>query len=463
MNILLICPPISLDGKKIHPRDLPLLLPYVAAFLKKFGFNVEILDCFQLNLTLEGIIKEVEKRKPNIIGIAPYDYSREIPIEISLEIGKLIKSKFSNIPTGLLWSYNFDHFVSLLRENLHIDYVVLGDPELPMAEFCKAIKNNSSPSKVRGLAYREKITGEIIVNKNIEFIRNLDTLPFPMRDLLQIKNYRFIPHKYRSPSFVTVLASRGCPFNCRFCFRDFYPRVYRTRSVENVIGEIKYILKKYKTDEIHFEDPFLKRDWLMEFCDGLIREGIKIKWSCLMRVDNVDKELFFKMAEAGCVYILFGLESGCQELLNIVDKKTMLLQAKRAIKFSKEVGIETIASFLLGLPGEDINLGRKTVKFALCVDPDYAQFFITKIYNADTSLKDYGSTTEWDYSNFDFRGPIFLPYEYKNIDTLKKLQKYAYFKFYLRLPFIIRKIAKIRNISDLKRYFIGFKILFKIG
>jgi len=466
MRCLLIAPPLFSDGEKTHPRHPPHMLAYTAAMLEKNNVDVEIIDAFLLNMTLNEIIREVKRRNPDLVGIAPYDYTRETPIEISHELARLTKSISPEVRAGLLGSHDKNFFISQLKQNPSLDYVVLGESELTMVDLCKTSgESEKNLTSIKGLAFR--VDGEVVINEERESIKDLDRIPYPAWHLLPLDKYMFIPHRYKHRPFIPMLASRGCPYKCKFCKEITYSRTrkYRTRSVRNVIDEIKYLMREYKVKEIQFADATfgIKRGWVEEFCDALTSERIKITWSCLTRVNLVDEAILQKMADAGCWNVLYGVESGCQELLDIIEKGITLKQAKDAIRWTKKTGIETTASFMFGLPKETPEMAKRTIEFAKKLNPDYAQFFLTKYYFDDGALDDYGTVSkDWDYSPYDFRGPIFVPDAYRDIEELKKIQRRAYREFYLRPSFLIKKMAGISSISELKRYAHGIKILFKM-
>lgn len=464
MRCLLISPPITLNGGEICPSDMPLMLTYTASIIEKNNFDVEILDAFALNLTLNEIVQEIRNKKPDMVGIVPYDLSRQTPIEVSCTISKKLKSVFPNLFIGLLWNYDINFFVSVLKNNPSLDFVVLGEPELIMVELCKIIKdgNYEKLKKVKGIAFRDSKNGKININEKRELINDLDILPFPARHMLPLDSYDFTPHRHKHTPFMPMLASRGCPYSCEFCFHSVCPYTYRIRSVDNVIKEIEYLKEKYNVKEFQFIDRIfgLKEGWIESFCKTLIRERLDISWSCHGRANLMDKKILPKMKKAGCWNMLFGIESGCQELLNNINKKMTLKQAENAIKWTKEAGIETTASFILGLPGETPELGLKTIEFAKKIDPDYAQFFLTRIYNNNEKLKKYGKVLSWHNPRFGtIRGPVFLPNGYKNFEELKNMEKLAYKEFYLRPSFVVKRISKTKSFEELIRNIRGLKML----
>ena len=232
-------------------------------------------------------------------------------------------------------------------------------------------------------------------------------------------------------------------------------------SPARVIAEIKHLMERYGAREISFWDDTMtiRKDWMMEFCDRLISAGVDITWTCYGHVNTITEELLFKMKKAGCFNIFYGYESGDQGLLDMVDKGTTLDRIRQVNQWTKEAGIEIRASFMLGLPGETPELARKTIDFAIELDPDYAQFSLPTPYPG-TSLwhqaKNYGNL-KTDFSEYHGWSAVFLPSGYKSRDELLALEKEAMRRFYFRPGYILNKLKKINGIVDLIRYIKGFR------
>lgn len=177
----------------------------------------------------------------------------------------------------------------------------------------------------------------------------------------------------------------------------------------------------------------------------------------MTRVDRVDGPILKKMARAGCWNILYGVESGNQELLDSTQKDITLPQAMATFALTREAGIESTATFMLGLPGETPEMGRRTIEFAKRLNPDYAGFFVHKRHL--NGMEGGRVTSEWDFSPYDIRGPVFVPDGYSCARELLDLQRQAYREFYLRPAYILRQIAKIRGPEDVARYLGGFRVL----
>ncbi|MBS3064440.1 MAG: radical SAM protein, partial [DPANN group archaeon] len=230
------------------------------------------------------------------------------------------------------------------------------------------------------------------------------------------------------------------------------------------VAEIKHLQKTYDTKEIVFWDDIftLNKYWISKFCDTLISEGIDIAWSCESRLDLITEEMVNKMAKAGCWNMFFGIESGNQDILNNIKKRTNLDLIRRGVKYVKASGIEVRGSFMLGLPGETPEKARNTIKFAIELDPDYAQFSITTPYPGTELYKtiDLWGILNENFDNFHNWSPVFIPKGYKNSEELQAMQREAFRRFYLRPKYIARRLSKIRSLDDVKRNLKGARMIF---
>ncbi len=190
-------------------------------------------------------------------------------------------------------------------------------------------------------------------------------------------------------------------------------------------------------------------------------ENIKLAWSCYSRVDSIDEELANYMAKMGCWNMFFGLESGNQELLDNIKKRTTLDMIRKSVKIVKDAGIEVRGSFIFGLPGETPEMGEKTIDFAIEVDPDYAQFSIatpfpgTELYE---TVDKWGKMNE-NYKDFHIFTPVFVPDGYESAEQLQAMQRKAFRKFYFRPKYIIKRASKLRNMRDVRRNVKGLSMV----
>ena len=463
-KVVFLEPPLDYTHTHIFPRHPPHYAAYAAALVEKNGFDVAIIDAFMKHFTERETISAIEKSKPDMVIILPFDYTRETPIDISIDLARGLRERLPSVKIGLAGSMDSDFFKGAMEKSKDFDFAIIGEYEIPCVELVKAIKTGRTLIDVPGLLIMEN--QQVIQGGPQQMVKDLDALPVPAWHLLSLEDYTFIPHRYRYSPFYPLLAGRGCPFACLTCKEARQSKItnFRIRSVSNVIEEIRFAIREYGAKEIQFSDPTfgLKREWVFELCDTLESEGFNIPWSALTRVDVVDSKMLKRMARAGCWNLLYGIESGNPHTLDIIKKGFSLEQATRTIRATKEAGILTTGSFILGLPGETEKDVLATIDFAINLDLDYAQFFLLKHIGQKSDLAPWGSFTKsWDMSPYDFRGPVFIPSQIESLDKLKALQKLAYRRFYFRWSFIRKTLSELSEPGQIKRLIAGGKIALK--
>jgi len=332
-------------------------------------------EAIRVGMPFERIKQEVSTRKPDIVGIAgPFTCQ----IENTLKISNLIKQVNPKITTVVGGPHVTLVPKEFLDEAQAVDIVVCGEGEYTMLEVAQAFEGKKQLSEILGIAYRED--GKVVVNQPRPFIENLDELPYPAYDLVDMEQY-LNPKKIGYRSFqnraISMVTSRGCPFNCCFCAVHLHMgKRFRAHSADYVLNHIQYVVEKFKVKNIFFEDDNLTLD-LARFeaiCDGLIERKIKIGWETPngIRADCLNTDLLKKMKKSGANSIFVGVESGDQQILDKVICKN--LDLNRVVEFaknSKEIGLKTGAFYIIGFPGETKENMQKTVDFALRLKRDY--------------------------------------------------------------------------------------------
>ena len=459
MNILLISP------STLRKPDLPPLgLLSIGTVLIKKGYHVKILDATAQSLSDEAIIQIANKYNPNLIGISTLIVNEKQ----SIQLAKKLKKHF-DCPVIFGGPQSSCFPLEILRKEDSLDGIVIKEGEDTIVELCEVLNQRPEWNKVNGLIYRDE-NGKIISNQPRAPIESLDSLPMPDRSLVDLNLYHPIPSEYRSLPATSVVTSRGCPYSCTYCFdAGKLAQKYRRRSPLNVIDEIEHLTNKYGIREISFRDDefVLNNKWIYSFCDLILSRKINITWSCYGRVANVSPKLLLAMKKAGCWSIVYGIESGNQELLDIIKKGFSIQQVRNAVKWTHEADIETRCSFMLALPGETPEMGWKTVDFAIELDVNYAQFFAinplpgTPLYD---NCQEYG-TLNPNLNNYGisrpFRAP-FVPYAYKNEQEILRLVKKGHRKFYFRPNYFLKVMKKIRGLEDIRKYWNGIKMVLEV-
>ncbi len=309
----------------------PLHLLVLAAYAKKFGHKVAIAD----QIAGEDVFKKIEKLNPDFVGIT----ATTAVIGDAYEIADWCRKRgFKTIMGGV--------HVTIMPEDAleHADFVVNGEGE-------KALIKILSGKEKKGI-----VTGD--------YIKNLDELPKINRDLINVEYYQkgkdrtpgthlhFVPPNTRLNS---IIATRGCPFNCIFCHNSWRGLPVRFNSAKRIIEEMIELREKYHTEAVFFmDDDFLCiKSRAYEFCRLYKKAGLKIIWGCQSRVTAIDKDLLKELKESGCKQITFGIESGNPRILAMLkNSRTTIEQNKTAVRLVKEAGILSCGSFMIGNPSE---------------------------------------------------------------------------------------------------------------
>lgn len=366
MKIVLFIPPGGYFAERWKKGSLmpPLGLLYIGAVLEREGFDVEIIPSEVLNLKWKDIEKIVESKKPDIVGVTTTTENRFQ----SFELVRRAKKVFPSTITVLGGPHVSMAPDDTIRNLPYVDIVVRGEGEKTMVELAKAImeKGKDSLKKILGISFREN--GNIIHNPPRPPIKNLDELPFPARHLIPYEKYNFymdVPGEGKLPA-VNLMTSRGCPFNCNFCATPInWGRAVRGMSPQRVLEEIELCIDKYGARAIWFyDDTFNYNPNRVEaICDGIIKRGLNIKWTCELRIDILQKDLLKKMKEAGLYYASFGLEAGSERVRKeIIGKNIDLKHLKNTVEWCKELDIKANCFFIFSHPTESWEEAKETIE-----------------------------------------------------------------------------------------------------
>jgi len=388
MKILLINPPRTYyPGSKNIRLGLPLGILYLAAVLEKNGHDPEILDCLisssaQVRHTADKIIhgipeqiilKKIRQTSPDVVGISN-QFSAQI--ENVIYLANLIKKINQKIIVVVGGPHISIAGKKLISENKNIDFGVIGEGEYIFLKLIKSLEADLPFSNISSLIFRNA-QGQTIANPFGGFIQNLDDLPLPAYNLIDMPKYfqllsqGFKTRPNTTPRSISMITSRGCPYNCIFCSIHLHMgKRFRAHSPTYVIEHIKHLVEKYQISHISFEDDNFTLDVprCKKILQAIIDNQLPITWDTPngIRADNVDEELIALMKKSGCQELIFGIESGSQRVLDeIIDKKLKLSQALTAIKLCKKYKIKTKAFFVIGFPGETKKEIQQTIDLSL--------------------------------------------------------------------------------------------------
>jgi radical SAM superfamily enzyme YgiQ (UPF0313 family) len=398
MKVLLVRPP-SVHGKgSAKPSvGLPLGLLYIAAVLKENGFSVEVYDA-QINtiepsyLLEDGrvcvgdkwdkIEKEISEIKPDLVGITcPFTAQSANAVKMAETVKKIFPGAVVVMGGNHATACYKDFF-----ENVSVvDAVCIGEGEYTMLDIARAIESGNSFESILGIARKDGQGFKL--NPLREYIKDLDQLPLPAYQLVNMEDYFLMNAKGFSgwpvmlyPGFertMFVITSRGCPFDCLFCSVHLHMgRNWRFVSAENVRKHIEFLSAQYKVKHIHFGDDNLTLDInrFKNIIGDKFFQKLNITWDTPngVRVDTLTRDVLAECKESGCVYLIFGVESGVQQVLDkIVFKKLDLNAVVKAAGFCKELEINAQAFYVIGFPGETKENINQTVDFALNLQKKY--------------------------------------------------------------------------------------------
>lgn len=378
--------------KRLDISTPPLGLGYLAAVLRREGFKVRIIDDMVENLNFETLIKRV--KNSIMVGIT----STTPTFNSALKYARKIKEVLPDIFV-VLGGVHVTFRPLDAAKNDFVDAVCVGEGEETIVEVAEKVEAGKTLEDVKGVVYRSE--NEIVDNGPRGFIRDLDSLPFPAYDLMPLERYSLFGERLEQFPMIT---SRGCPFACRYCSSSlFMGHRFRVRSAENVVDEIEWLVSDFNAKHIAFSDDTftLSRRRVEAICDEIRRRGIDVEWSCSSRVDTINEDMMKKMKDAGCSAIYFGVESASPRILDFYRKKIDSEKVRRAVTLARKYGIKVICSFIIGAPMEKKEEMRATLKFALELDPDYAQFSVLTPYPG-TEIFDEAERKGWILSkNFD--------------------------------------------------------------
>lgn len=472
-DVILIYPPISVNERyarnvgNVGGHQPPLGIASLASYIRERGMRPLLVDALAENISSEDIIKLIARHKPRVIGLS----SLTPAFNRAIICAETIKKQSSDLLIIIGGHHATIMPKETMGENQCFDIACIGEGEITLYdilqkyngyEYKDFIKNYALLNSINGICYRKD--KEAVLTQPRELISDLDTLPFPARDLFKMEKYRPLPNQYKRLPLMHLTAIRGCPFNCSFCSNNaVYGTNIRFKSPIRVIEEIKLLIRDYGAKDISFWDDTLtiNKKWSTELCELILKERLDITWTCYASVKTVNKELLTLMKKAGCWNMFFGFEAGDQRLLDGINKGITLDQIRKVNTWCQELSIEVRASFMIALPYETPQLCQKTIDFAKELNPDYAQFCITTPF-PKTKLFEYAhkyGSLDLNFSKYNIWEPVFVPFGYKNKEEILAMERKAVREFYFRPAYLIKKIKTIKTVEDIKRYLKGLRVI----
>ena len=422
-KIALVNTPL-LEGVTHHPFFPPLGLAYMAAVLEQNDFEMKIIDCAVCEMNHEKLKAELDSFQPTIVGIGAFTQT----VESALKSAHVAKEACPDAKVLMGGPHATFADKQILTDEKEVDIIVRGEGEETILELAKQLPQLQKLNEIKGITFRKD--NQIIRTANRPRIEDLDALPLPAYKYLPVEKYRIMGKR-----LLPIISSRGCPFHCSFCVAsEMFGAVIRERSPKNVLDEMEWLRDKYGAEGIAFQDDTLTFDKkrATDIFDGIIERNINLPWGCFSRADVVTKELLAKMSKARCNEVGFGIESGCQKMLDAFHKRVSVEQNENAIRWTKEAGIFVAASLILGYPGETKETLQQTLDLIRRVEPDDVWLCHATPY-LGTELRDIVESNGWkmveNWTLYNTMNPIFedplLP-----ANEIAQMRKTFYNKFY---------------------------------
>lgn len=450
------------DGIFLFP---PLGIMQVKAYIEKHtSHQVTIYDSLMHKADYKKVGEFIRKVSPHVAGISAFTHSLADVVETAREIKKI--NPLIHITIGGPHTYAFYNESADLLKLGCFDSIVLGDGEEVFRQILQALENNAELDGIEGVIYRGK-EGKIVRRGEPAFIKNLEDLPFPSRDIHGFKHY-YTPAS-SGKVMTTMITSRGCPYSCKFCNVQ---KKYRARSVKNVVDEMESCAKLGVKEIFFIDDTFnVTAERVVQFAEEILRRKLKIKWGFKARCDNISKEMLEAAKKAGCFRVHYGVETGINTGLRSINKNLTLEKIKYAFSETKKAGIKTTGYFIIGCPHEkDREDVLRTINFARALEADFAVFSLLSPYPDAAFYQEGVEKGVFDplqWASFlsnpgnDYRLPTLWEEHFSKGELLTFL-KIAHRKFYYRPKVIFKALMGIHSFTEFTRILTGGVSLLKL-
>lgn len=357
----------------------PLGILSVSAYLKSKNLSCEVLDTtFMKEVDWE---KQVLEIKPDVIAF----YVNLMTKKKALELVSFIKRQnvldhTITVAGGPDTTYNIQEYL-----DNQFDYLVIGEGELTFYELIMSLDQSSDRDqllkrlqKVNGIAFKE--TGNVVKTLTREKLKNMDDLPFPDREAIDIAKYLDVGKRFHGRRILNLNTQRGCPYTCKWCSTAVYGQSYRRRSPEKTAREIKWLTAQYGDLSIWFVDDVftVSHKWIKGLHQIFQEEGIFVPFECITRAERLDGQILHLLKEMGCFRIWIGAESGSQAIIDAMDRKVNVDEVASMIQKTNDYGIETGTFIMLGYPGETEKDIMQTANHLINSNPKH--FTVTLTY-----------------------------------------------------------------------------------
>ena len=398
---------------------------YLSTAMKQINLSTALFDLDVHHGRLKKLFKEIENRKPLIVG-----YSiMSISLPVFYKITKELKRRFPD----LIIVAGGPHITSdpSIISDMGIDYGFVGHSEKSFPLFVERVKNNYFDfSDIQGMIIPKENRYDKAAFYDVEK-SNLA----PDYSLYDFSKYQNI---FYGRKWFSIITSRGCAYNCKFC-KDPGKNKYREYPFENIIEQIRFLVNEKGIEWLSFvDDTFTyNRERILKLCQWIKDEKIDFKWTCCTRADTLDEELIKTMYDAGFRYAILGVEAGDEEIRKQINKNISNAEYIHIINSLKENGVRVLCSYVLGNPNETYEQIYETINFSLKLKADYAQYYNmtalpqSPIFRYGIDSKIFGERVWTEYMKGERDLPYYIP-QGLELKTLKRIRKTAFLRYYLR-------------------------------
>ncbi|MFQ5835152.1 MAG: B12-binding domain-containing radical SAM protein [bacterium] len=466
----------------VHAEE-PLGLLYLAAYLREHNKDVEILDAYQgmpsvsdsdgffkSGLSDKEIERKINEYSPDLVGIT---CMFSIFSKGAHDIARIVKRVSKDILV-VFGGVHSSSFTDLVLSDENVDMVVMGEGEETLLEIVKRLDAKKPLTGIQGTTYKED--GQIVFHSHKPLIQDIDSLPLPAWDLLDMDIYLNDAYRNRfsmTPPRLNVITSRGCPFNCVYCgIHTVWRNKYRPRTPNKVGEELEYLKKNYGIGEVAFMDDNLTfhEERIGEICDEIIRRKLNIRWCTPngVAIWTLKKSLLDKMKKSGCYKLTFGIETGSRKTQKFIRKSQIDLEkSKEVIKYCNKIGLWTHSAFIIGFINETKADIEETIEYATSTDLDIASFFIAtpfpgtdlfKIYQEEGLIPRVDNATALKWNALQWRAMCDTKFFTKG--ELVAMLGEAYRRFYIsRIPKFLNPLRLLRKCTDVDEIRFSMKLL----
>ena len=435
----------------------PLGTLYAASFMRKNGYTVDLFDTNLLD-SPKAIVSKIHSNQPKYVVIYDdgFNYLTKMCLtnmrEACFEMIQIAKSNQCKVI--VCSSDSTDHYEKYLNKGA--DFIIQGEGELTLLELIQHLEEDKNLSTVSGIVFKND--NKIQVNPKRAVLQNLDELPLPAWDLVDMNSYKEVWKESGKDFTLNLATTRGCPYKCNWCAKPIYGNRYNAHSPEYIVNEIAYLQKEFGAKRFWMCDDIfgLKPNWVQEFNAELKKKDIKITYFIQSRVDLLLKEdTINALAESGLEEVWVGAESGSQKILDAMDKGTKVEEIYKASHLLKQKKIRVALFLQFGYLTENQDDIQKTIAMVKDLKPDNIGISVsyplpgTKFY--DKVKDDLKLKTNWtDSDDFDmmFQGTY-------NSNYYKKLQRFVHKEF--------RKSQGIENLKTFSFSINKIKSILKLG